>query len=76
MSILNEPVTHGPKATARSVVPGQRSYTVVGGMVQRLPLNLRFRANANYYSSIVTQQNYQQDIYRCDATARAASTPT
>ncbi len=35
-----------------------------GGLVQRLPLGLRARANVDYFSSITTQQRYQQDLYR------------
>jgi LPS-assembly protein len=49
---------------------GQKTYTVVGGLVQQLPLNLRLRSNANYYSSIVTQQRYQQDIYQATNSSR------
>jgi LPS-assembly protein len=66
VSFLNEQITQedGTKGDAT------RSYTVVGGVVQRLPLNLRLRANANYYSSIVTQQRYQQDIYRATSSRR------
>ena len=30
--------------------------------MQRLPRAFSLRANANYYSSIVIQQTYQQDI--------------
>ena len=53
-----------------TVVPGRQSYNVVGGLMQRLPLNLRLRANANYFSSIVTQQHYQQDVYRATSSRR------
>jgi hypothetical protein len=42
--------------------PGTRSYALIGDMTQRLPLNLRARGNANYASSIVTQQRYNQNI--------------
>jgi LPS-assembly protein len=70
VSFLNEQIaqTDGTKG------PATRSYTVVGGVVQRLPLNLRLRANANYYSSIVTQQRYQQDIYRATNSNRRMNT--
>ena len=53
-----------------SFLPGQKTYTVVGGLMQKLPLNLRLRANANYYSSIVTQQRYQQDLYQATNSTR------
>ncbi len=74
VSILNEPAR--TVEGSEDVVPGQRTYTVVGGIVQRLPMNLRFRANANYYSSIVTQQNYQQNIFDATTSSAHASTPT
>jgi LPS-assembly protein len=41
-----------------------RSHTVRGNMVQRLPLNLRARANVDYFSNIQTEQKYQQDFFR------------
>ena len=43
---------------------GSRSYAVRGDMIQRLPLNLRARANVDYFSSIATEQRYQQDLFR------------
>lgn len=69
VSMLNEhPTTFQQVNGASSVYPGQRSYTIAGDMMQRLPLNLHARANVDYYSSIVSQQRYQQNIY--DATRR------
>lgn len=41
-----------------------QSYNVTGGLTQRLPLGLFARANANYFSSITTQQRYQQDVFQ------------
>jgi LPS-assembly protein len=75
VSFLNEPArtTTGIDGS-EDVVAGQKTYTVVGSMVQRLPLNLRFRANANYYSSIVAQQNYQQNIYDATVSSRRVNT--
>ncbi len=68
-SLLNEhPTTFQQTNGTSSVYPGQRSYTIAGDMTQRLPLNLHARANVDYYSSIVSQQRYQQNIY--DATKR------
>jgi len=43
---------------------GTRSYSISGSMMQRLPGTFSLRANADYFSSIVTQQTYQQDINR------------
>jgi LPS-assembly protein len=48
----------------QQTAPANKSYAVRGGMVQRMPLGLRARANVDYFSSIVTQQRYQQDLYR------------
>ena len=65
---------HAGKVTqsdgTQRTVDATRSYTVVGSMAQRLPVNLRLRANADYYSSIVTQQRYQQDILRATSNRR------
>jgi LPS-assembly protein len=62
-SFLNEhPTPYAQPDGTQVVYPGTRSYSLVGGMAQRLPLNLRARANTNYYTSIVTQQRYQQNI--------------
>ncbi len=69
VSLLNEHETTFPQANgAASVYPGQRSYTVGGDLTQRLPFNLHARANVDYYSSIVSQQRYEQNIY--EATRR------
>ncbi len=69
MSVLNEhETTFQQPGGAASVYPGQRSYTIAGDLTQRLPFNLHARANVDYYSSIVSQQRYQQNIY--DATRR------
>ena len=45
-------------------IPGTRSYSVRGGLVQMLPFRLRGRANVDYFSSIATEQRLQQDVYR------------
>jgi LPS-assembly protein len=69
VSMLNEHETvFEQTAGANSVYPGQRSYTIAGDLTQQLPFNLHARANVDYYSSIVSQQRYQQNIY--DATKR------
>jgi LPS-assembly protein len=62
-TFLNEHPTKYAQANGTEVqYPGTRSYSLVGDMTQRLPLRLRARANANYYTSIVTRQRYQQNI--------------
>ncbi len=68
-SLLNEHATpfEQPDGSS-SVYPGRRSYTIGGDMTQRLPLNLHARANVDYYSSIESQQRYEQNIY--EATQR------
>src|SRR4051812_2980870 len=43
--------------------PGLDSYTITGTVMQQLPGRLRFSGNANYFSSVVAQQRYQQDIF-------------
>jgi LPS-assembly protein len=71
MSMLNERETVFEQVGgANSVYPGQRSYTIAGDMTQRLPLNLHARANVDYYSSIVSEQRYQQNVYDATKTTR------
>ena len=68
-SMLNEHPTTFAQADGTAVpYNGQRSYTISGNLTQGLPLNLHARANVDYYSSIITQQRYQQNI--ADATSR------
>lgn len=72
MSLLNEhPTTYAQPNGSVVDYPGRRSYSVVGGMAQPLPLNLRARANANYTSSIVSRQRYQQDILQSTNRSRS-----
>jgi LPS-assembly protein len=54
-----------------NVVPGIDSYTVNGTVLQQLPGSLRLTGSANYFSSLVAQQRYQQNIY--NATNRTRS---
>lgn len=51
--------------------PGQRSSTINGSLVQALPHGLRAQANANYFTSLESQQRNQQDVFR--ATTRHRS---
>jgi len=62
VSFLNERATISTDA--------RRSYNVRGDLTQRLPLRMSVRGNADYFSSIVTQQLYQQDIYRATNRSR------
>jgi LPS-assembly protein len=61
-SLLNE---HPPESSDGA---NQRSYRIDAAANQRLPFGLRARANANYFSSLQTQQLYQQNVY--DASSR------
>ena len=50
--------------------PARRSYQVTGSLAQRLPRQLFARANADYFSSITTQQQFQQDVYHATNRSR------
>jgi LPS-assembly protein len=52
-------------------VPPLESYQVNGTLVQQLPANLRLSARADYFSSLVSQQRYQQNVF--EATTRTRS---
>jgi LPS-assembly protein len=60
----NDAATYTNADGTQSVVPGIDSYNVVGTLMQQLPANLRLTGSANYFSSLVAQQRYQQDIQR------------
>ena len=66
-NVLNESEITDPGQGPR---PAQRSYTVNGSLVQSLPQGLRAQANANYFSSLATQQRYQQDVYQATTRQR------
>jgi LPS-assembly protein len=51
--------------------PGIDSYQVNGNMMQAIGPHLRLTGNANYFSSLVAQQRYQQNLYA--ATQRTRS---
>ncbi len=42
---------------------GEKSYTFNGDLVQTLPGGLRARAYADYFSSLASQQRYQQNVF-------------
>jgi LPS-assembly protein len=71
VSFLNEhPTTYQQSDGSQVQYNGRRSYTFTGNVSERLPLNLHFRANADYFSSLVTQQRYQQNILRSTTQSR------
>ena len=53
---------------------GTKSYSIGGDLTQRLPGTFSLRANADYFSSIVTQQTYQQDLMRATNRTRRFGT--
>jgi lipopolysaccharide assembly outer membrane protein LptD (OstA) len=63
--LINENATTYQQSDGSSVQsPAKRSYQVNGGVTQGLPGNLRARANVDYFSDVVTQQRYQQNVYQ------------
>src|SRR4051812_24504521 len=48
---------------SQNTVAGIDSYTITGTVLQQLPARLRLTGNANYFSSLVAQQRYQQGLY-------------
>jgi LPS-assembly protein len=64
VSALREHETTYEQANgSTTTVPGLNSYQVTGSVLQRLPASLRLSGNANYFSSLVSQQRYQQDLF-------------
>jgi LPS-assembly protein len=73
---LNEnPLTTTVGGVAQTTA-GTKSYSIGGDMSQRLPGTFSLRANADYFSSIVTQQTYQQDLMRATNRTRRFGTYT
>jgi LPS-assembly protein len=64
-TIVQEPetITYQQSNGTSNVVPGIDSYTISGTVMQQLPKRLRVTGNANYFSSLVAQQRYQQGIF-------------
>ena len=75
MRMLSEKeiVTTQPDGST-TVQPPRRSYAITGDASQRLPGTFRLRANADYFSSVVTQQTYQQDVARATNSSRRFGT--
>jgi LPS-assembly protein len=71
LSFLDEhPNTTTNSSGTTQTSNGIRSYAIVGDMAQRLPAHFQARANANYYTSIVTQQRYNQDLFQATNRSR------
>jgi LPS-assembly protein len=63
-SILREHAADYEQPDGTTVtVEGVQSYQITGALVQTLPANLRLSATANYFSSLVAQQRYQQNVF-------------
>lgn len=70
--MLNErEITAEQASDTLPVRPGSRSYTVNGSLSQQLPRGWRAQGSANYFTSLQTQQRYQQDVFQ--ATQRQRS---
>jgi len=72
LSMLDERETAA--AGSEAARPARRSYSLRGDLVQALPGTFRLRANADYFSSIQTQQQFQQDLYRATNRSRRFGT--
>ena len=51
-----------PDGSVRTVDP-INSYQINGSVLQTLPGRLRLSGNANYFSSLIAQQRYQQNVF-------------
>lgn len=70
-NMLNErEITAADAGTGQAPRPARRSYNVVGSLVQALPGGFRAQGNANYFTSLETQQRYQQDIFQSTTRTR------
>jgi LPS-assembly protein len=63
-SFLREHETDYEQANGTTLtVPALQSYQINGAVVQQLPASLRLSGSANYFSSLISQQRYQQDVF-------------
>jgi LPS-assembly protein len=53
------------------VRPGRKSYELRGRALQRLPANLRARADIDYFSDVTVQQLYQTNLYEASLRQRS-----
>jgi LPS-assembly protein len=51
-------------------VPASRSYDLRGGMNQALPGGFRARANVDYFSSLLTNETYNSNVYNASSNVR------
>jgi LPS-assembly protein len=72
--LLNEKAIAADGQTG--ALPGQRSYNIRSSVTQALPAGTRLTANIDYFSSVVTQQLYQQDLYQSTNARRSWSAAT
>ena len=63
-----------PAAGATPARNARQSYSLRGSLSQKLPGTFRAVAGADYSSSLVTQQRYQQNIYRATNRTRILNT--
>ena len=54
-----------------NTVNGIDSYTITGNVLQSLPAHLRLSGSANYFSSLIAQQRYQQNFNAATNRTRA-----
>ena len=68
---LNEHTTQYEQSNGSTTeYPGARNYQVTGVASEKIGSHLRASFNANYFSSLVVQQRYQQDIYNATNRSR------
>jgi LPS-assembly protein len=69
----HEAVYRQPDGTDKTF-PGINSYQLNGTLQQRLPGHLRLSGSANYFSSLVAQQRYQQNVFAATNRSRSFGT--
>jgi len=71
---LNEKATTTTVNGITTSLPAEQSYKVNGGLSQRLPGRFQLRADADYFSSLRTQQSYEQNVYQATNRRRGFGT--
>ena len=71
VSVLREHQAEYESNGTTTVVEGLNSYNIVGTVMQQLPANLRLSGNANYFSSLLSQQRNQENIYAATNVTRS-----
>ena len=63
--VIDEHASTTTNSSGQTVpIEAKKSYQVTGSLSQRLPSHLQARANIDYFSSVTTQQKYQQNVYQ------------